>query len=614
MAGKNQVTLTFAGDSNKLSKTFAQVGRDSAKFENSLTKSSARVAAGFKSMAKVAAVGLTATGVALAAFGKSAIGAAEELNSIRSRTDAVIASTGGAANVSSQQVKAYAKELQTLAAVDRKLIENSQNVLLTFTKVRNEVGKGNDVFDQATLAALNMSAALGTDLQSATVMMGKALNDPIAGITAMTRAGVQFTGQQKDQIRAMVAAGDVLGAQKIILAEMETQFGGSAAASADSSEKIRLAFLNLKEDIGMKLLPMLDALADWVVAKGIPALTMLADWVGDEVVPRLKELGAWLGVNVLPALRTLGAFLVGTVVPALVKMARWLGENQKVLASVAIGITALLVPAFIAWAVAAAASAAATLVAMAPLVLLGVAVAAIAYLILTHWDTIKAATSAVWNFVKNLTVTIWDGIKAVVSAVLGGIWSAITAYFNLYRTVITTAWNVIRAVTSAVWNGIKAVVVGIWNTMVTSVRTQINNVVSLMSGIGGRLRSALGTVADAITAPFRTGFKAIRDIWNSTIGGKGFDVPSWVPGVGGQSFKIPKLAEGGIVNRPTLALIGEAGPEAVVPLDRYNSGGGGGPVVIDIHSGGTAMDDLLVEVLRRAIRVRGGNVSVVLGG
>ena len=101
-----------------------------------------------------------------------------------------------------------------------------QAVLLTFTNIRG------DRFEQATTAILDMSSALGTSLQSAAIQVGKALNDPLKGVSALAEAGIQFTDQQKAQIKAMVETGDVAGAQAIILKELETQFGGVAEAMA----------------------------------------------------------------------------------------------------------------------------------------------------------------------------------------------------------------------------------------------------------------------------------------------------------------------------------------------------------------------------------------------
>jgi hypothetical protein len=94
--------------------------------------------------------------------------------------------------------------LSKKSGIDDEVIASGANVLLTFTKVRNEAGKGNDIFNQGTTIALDMSRALGTDLQGSVIQVGKALNDPIKGISALQRVGVSFTEQQKDQIKTLV--------------------------------------------------------------------------------------------------------------------------------------------------------------------------------------------------------------------------------------------------------------------------------------------------------------------------------------------------------------------------------------------------------------------------
>ena len=121
-----------------------------------------------------------------------------------------------------------------MSGVDDEVIQSGENVLLTFKNIHNEVGKGNDIFNQATKATLDFSVAMGKDLPSAAIMVGKALNDPIKGLTALGRAGVQFTKSQVAMIKKMVKAGDVAGAQKLILRELEDQFGGSAKAAGET--------------------------------------------------------------------------------------------------------------------------------------------------------------------------------------------------------------------------------------------------------------------------------------------------------------------------------------------------------------------------------------------
>src|SRR5690606_1384948 len=103
-----------------------------------------------------------------------------------------------------------------------------------------------------------MSAVFGTDLSAASLQLGKALNDPVRRISALTRVGVTFTEQQKEQIEALVESGDVLGAQQVILAELENQIGGTAVASADSAAKIAVALDALKEALGGPLIAAID--------------------------------------------------------------------------------------------------------------------------------------------------------------------------------------------------------------------------------------------------------------------------------------------------------------------------------------------------------------------
>ncbi|MGH2690626.1 MAG: hypothetical protein ACRDKW_17730, partial [Actinomycetota bacterium] len=133
---------------------------------------------------------------------------------------------------------------------------------------------------------------------------------------------------------------------------------------------------------------------------------------------------------------------------------------------------------------------------------------------------------------------------------------------------------------------------------------------NFLTSIPGKIKKGFSVVAGFISAPFRAAFNGIKRIWNSTIGGKGFSIPDWVPIIGGKEFRIPRLHTGGVVpgapGSETMALL-QAG-ERVTPAGRS-----GGAVVLELRSSGNRLDDLLVEVLRRSIRVKGGNVQVVLG-
>src|SRR6266508_689573 len=134
-------------------------------------------------------------------------------------TNQVIKTTGGAAKVTAAQVGSLSDAIERKTGVDGDAIQSGANLLLTFTNVRNEVGKGNQIFNRSTSLLADMSVALGQDAKASAIQLGKALNDPIKGVTALSKVGVSFTEQQKKQIKTMVDSGNTLGAQKIILAE-----------------------------------------------------------------------------------------------------------------------------------------------------------------------------------------------------------------------------------------------------------------------------------------------------------------------------------------------------------------------------------------------------------
>lgn len=229
---------------------------------------------------------------------QNALAAADESRKIGAQTDAVIKSTGASANVTADAIGKMATAMSLKTGIDDEAIQQGQNLLLTFTNIRNEAGKGNDVFDQSTKTLLDLATAMGTEPKAAAIQLGKALNDPSKGITALTKVGVTFTQQQKDQIKALQASGDMMGAQKIILAELNKEFGGSAEAQASAMDKIRVAAGNLQETFGAAILPAVQQL--------LPVITS----VFDQLAPVLETLGSTLGsviAAVAPTIATLGA-------------------------------------------------------------------------------------------------------------------------------------------------------------------------------------------------------------------------------------------------------------------------------------------------------------------
>ncbi len=203
------------------------------------------------------------------------------------QTNAVLTSTGGAANISSDGITTLTESLSKKTAMDQAAIRSGENMLLTFTNVKNGVGKGNDIFNQATGTILDMSKALGQDTKNSAIQLGKALNDPIKGVTALQRVGVTFTSTQKDQIKSMVAANNTMGAQKIILAELNKEFGGSAAASATGGAKLALTM----KDLAMNLYGLIAPLKTIGITFSTWLVTPIADGVA-KLIPIQQKMVA----------------------------------------------------------------------------------------------------------------------------------------------------------------------------------------------------------------------------------------------------------------------------------------------------------------------------------
>lgn len=246
-------------------------------------------------------------------FFKSATDAAYQQVKIQQQTAAVIKSTGESANVSAGHVDELAKSLSRLTGVDDDTIHSAENLVLTFRDIRNAAGQGNDIFDQTVKVVLDMSKALGEDLKSASIQVGKALEDPTLGLTALRRVGVAFTQQQREQIQAMLASGNLLGAQKIILKELATEFGGSAAAQATAADKARVAMDDLKKSIGTALIPVEEEAAK-VIGGVAEAFNSLPTPVKEAIVD-IGTLALAVGGGVLafkklePILSPLGGLL-----------------------------------------------------------------------------------------------------------------------------------------------------------------------------------------------------------------------------------------------------------------------------------------------------------------
>lgn len=251
------------------------------------------------------------------------------------------------------------------------------------------------------------------------------------------------------------------------------------------------------------------------------------------------------------------------------------------------------------------------------------------------WEGIKTFFSGIWEAIKSIVSAVWNAIKSIVSAEISVVSSVISTVLNTIKTIFSTIWNSIKTTVNTVWNAIKSTISTVintistiistvlntikttfstvWNSIQTTVSTIINSVKSTISTVMGSIQTGISTALSSIKTNwsnmwnnmkttvvniFNGIWSSIKGVINSIIGGiesmanavirginsmiralnnLSFDVPDWVPEIGGKKFgfnistigtiSIPRLATGGVVDQATVAMIGEAGQEAVVPLE-----------------------------------------------
>ncbi len=211
-------------------------------------------------------------------FFDSSVKAFNDSAQASAQLDASLRSTANAANLSRDALDAQASALMSKSLFDDDQITQAQALLATFTQIKDVV------FMDAIPAIVDMSAKMGGDLQGSVIQVGKALNDPINGISALHRVGVDFNEAQKATIKTMVETNNIAGAQAIILKELQKEFGGSAQAASEAGTGaftiLQHEFQNVKEEVGALVVALAKDL--------MPELKSFVSWFKDSVI-WLKE-------------------------------------------------------------------------------------------------------------------------------------------------------------------------------------------------------------------------------------------------------------------------------------------------------------------------------------
>lgn len=351
-----------------------------------------------------AAIGFSValTGIGLTSFASGAVDAFDEAQQQAAKLDTVLKSTANSANLNRQALDDQAESLMKTSRLDDDVITGAQAILATFTKVKDSI------FMDAIPAIVDMNAKLGGDLQGTVLQVGKALNDPIKGITALSRAGVSFTEDQKNTIKSLVETNRVAEAQSMILKELQTEFGGTSQAMSEVGKGplivLQNEFGNLKEDFGELILKIIVGLK--------PAISAIINGFGD-FVDMCKDVSQWvsdntqlikdLGIVVGVTAATYGVYTVamnaGTIAAGIYEGVLWLATSAQWALNVALTAN--------------------------PIGVVIVAIGGLVAAVVACWDKFvgfRAVVKGVWSVIKEFASIVGD--------VYAGIWKQIHGVFT----------------------------------------------------------------------------------------------------------------------------------------------------------------------------------------
>jgi hypothetical protein len=472
---------------------------------------------GLNKLSKSAAGFALAAGAAFAVAGAGAISFVVasgkqlmEIEKLNAQTSAAIKSTGAAAGRTIEQINGLNSSLEKLTGIEAEVIQQGQNMLLTFTNIKG------DTFDEATEAALDLSVALGKDMQAAALLVGKALNDPIAGLGALSKAGVQFTDDQKAMITQMVEVNDTAGAQAEILAELNKQFGGSAEAFGDTTAGQLAKIANLFGELGETVAgPFMAVFKDALpviedVLQSFMDSPEFAEMLSDAADSLVKMSPAL--IDLLPDLTEFAIRLIPlmlTLIPLLIPLIDFLNDVFK-----------------------------------------GMAI------------ELKPLTEDVNNF--------WYGLFVLISP-FGKIIEGLTQITKNF---------------------------GNFGTGIASIFSPLGSLISFFINLEDRINRVVN------------GFKEFVRLFTGKPVASGYGNPAFgnitPSGFGNSAFaNMPRFADGGIVTGPTMGLVGEAGPEAIIPLSRLGGMGGGQTVNVTVNTVAgdpVAIERVVLDAISRASR------------
>jgi methyl-accepting chemotaxis protein len=317
------------------------------------------------------------------ALGALSVHAFGEQEDAIARTNGVLKASGGVAGVTAEHMEQLAKSLESTTTYADEVTQSAMAVLLSFQSVRNEVGKGNDVFDRTVAVAQDLSELMGKDLQGAMLMVGKSMEDPLLGLTQLRRVGVIFDDQTIETIKNLKEQGKVLEAQKMILDGLEGRIGGLAKVMANTPlGQFKQAWNevnNAMEGVGAILAEVL-----------VPASKQIKEWAKD--FQGLSD--SWKR----------GIVIVAGIAASIGPMLLAVGTGIKLWTTFSVVLGGIAAPVALAVA------------ALGALIAAGLAIA-------ENWTWLKQQAVALWAFIKDMFFQGVDAVLGMIQTMLGAMGS-----------------------------------------------------------------------------------------------------------------------------------------------------------------------------------------------
>lgn len=547
---------TVLGSSLKTAAT-AETAKDSITKSVGKTASSDGASAGtlfgkaFSVNVKTVLAGVGAIGAF--EFFKDAISEGNQLTSTLNVLQAHLNSTHDASGETTASIKSLAEGISDATGNTTQNELAAASRLLTFPNVKGAI------YNEALPAINDIAASMNIDLPSAAKMLGKALEDPAANLSALSRLGITFTAGQKDQIKSWEATGNMAEAQSFILQQVNQRVGGSADAAATPTAKLHASMQNMMEDIGVSLIPMLNKLIAVFVNDFLPPIEKVAKFISDNatailtfvaamatmlaIVQAVKAAqAAWNAIQTIGAAATKvwaaaqAAFnavmalnpvalvviaivaLVAIVTVIIVKMGLWhdVVQGLQTAWTSVVNFFTVQVPAAFEIVVHAISTVVDwienhlyVLFAAGPI---GALVAAVIFMA-THFTQLKDAVVDAVTAIEDAWDTAWSAVKSVFDNIINTIKSDAQAFWEFLENI----WNTLSSTVQNIWSMCWGSVASVFDTAKQAISNTVNAIWNTIQAVWNTMSSVVQSVWSTTWGAVTTGFDVVKSTITNTI-------------------------------------------------------------------------------------------------